>query len=173
MLKIAFALALLPLNAAAQSCVVDFTIRVTQGVGPITPGQEISGQADYTPNGRSFRQEGGSTAHFASGEMRLGDTIRGPIWTLVTTSRGHAADLVANYARQVEGFDFAGQSYRGPMVISLFGVPGARPDTAPPTTQEEWDRMDVRRAFALHSDGMDMLAGTITQLTATCSRARN
>jgi hypothetical protein len=156
-------------SAAAQTCRLDFTVRVTQGVGPIQTGATLDGQATYTALGRSFRQEGGSTAHLATGEMVLGDGISGPIWTLIITSRGPAADLVGVYAHNIEGLSVAGQHFTGPMAITLFGRPGSRPDPGLPTTQEEWDRLDLRRAFSLHApQGRDMLAGDVTSLRVAC-----
>lgn len=167
------ALAASPLTAETMpvggTCTLAFRIEVTQGVGPYRPGDILDGAAEYRASGRSFRQEGGSTAHLAQGEMRLGDTIRGPIWTLITTSRGSSADLVGVYAHHVEGLDFAGVAFEGPMALTLFGAPGTRPTTAPPVTQAEWDRMDLRRAFSLHAQGRDMLAGRVTALTVTCA----
>lgn len=153
---------------AAQSCALEFTIEVIQGVGQIRPGTELQGRADYTASGQSFRQEGGSTGHLASGHMQLGDDISGAIWTLITTSRGPAADLVGVYAHRVEGLNVAGVKFEGPMVLSLFGPSGSRPTGTPPTTQEDWDRMNLRRSFALHANGADMLQGEVTDLTVEC-----
>jgi hypothetical protein len=158
----------LPAMAAAQTCRLAFTVEVTQGVGPIQPGARLEGEARYTTLGRSIRQEGGSTAHLATGDMRIGPGIRGSIWTLITTSRGEAADLVGVYARDVSGLSFAGLDYDGPMMLTLFGPAGSRPEAGPPRTQAEWDRMDLRRSFSLHAHGADMLAGDVTALVATC-----
>lgn len=172
MLRIATALACLALTtaaAAAQTCILDFTIVVTQGVGTIRPGTELAGHAEYTRLGQSFRQEGGSTAHLASGEMALGDSISGPIWTLITTSRSHAADLVGVYAHHVSGLTVAGVAFEGPMALTLFGEPGTRASTEPPTEQAEWDQLTLRRAFSLHAHGSDMLAGDVLTLIADCS----
>ncbi|MBF9048963.1 hypothetical protein GTA62_04030 [Roseobacter sp. HKCCD9010] len=166
---LASCLCLFPGLALAQTCSLDFTIEVTQGVGEIRPGTLLNGSAEYTTVGQSFRQEGGSTAHLASGEMVLGDSISGPIWTLITTSRGNAADLVGVYAHHVEGLSVAGVSFDGPMALTLFGPPGSRENVAPPQTQEDWDRMDLRRAFSLHASGADMLAGDVTMLTVQCT----
>lgn len=154
--------------AAAQTCSIDFTVEVTQGVGAILPGTLLDGNATFTALGRSFRQEGGSTAHLASGEMTLGDSISGPIWTLIITSHGPAADLVGVYAHHVEGLTVAGIEFGGPMALTLFGPSGSRPDAMPPTTQTEWDRMDLRRAFSLHAHGVDMLSGDVTDLVVQC-----
>lgn len=155
--------------AHAQTCALEFIVTVTQGVGLIPPGTELPGSARFTTSGRSFRQEGGSTAHLATGHMTIGDGITGPIWTLITTSRGHAADLVGVYANHIEGLSFAGQNFEGPMALTLFGAPGSRPDASPPTTQAEWDQMDLRRAFSLHAHGADMLAGDVLDLAVDCS----
>lgn len=155
-------------GASAESCGIDFTVRITQGVGPIAPGTTLQGRADYTVQGRSIRQEGGTTAHLAHGRMALGDTISGPIWTLITTSNSPTADLMGVYARDVEGLSFAGTPFEGPMALTLFGRPGARPTPAPATTQAEWDRLDLRRAFTLHADGQDMLTGEVTDLRVLC-----
>lgn len=153
---------------AAQTCSLEFTVEVTQGVGFIRPGTQLPGSAEYVTSGETFRQEGGTTAHYATGEMTIGDGITGSIWTLISTSRGSAADLIGVYAHDVEGFSFAGQDFEGPMSLTLFGAPGTRPDTSPPRTQSEWDEMDLRRAFSLHADG-DMLAGDVVSLLVTCS----
>lgn len=159
----------LPAAAMSQTCAFDFNLVVTQGVGDIMPGTELSGHAEYTVVGPSFRQEGGSTAHLASGEMWLGDSISGPIWTLMTTSEGPTADLIGIYAHHVSGLTVAGIAFEGPMVINLFGRPGTRPDPSPPTRQEEFDRMDLRRAFTLQAHGRDMLAADVTDLIVTCN----
>lgn len=154
--------------ATAVTCTLDFTIEVTQGVGFIPPGTQLPGFAQFATDGRSFRQEGGSTAHYASGHMTIGDGITGPIWTLITTSNGSAADLIGVYANHIEGLSFAGVAYEGPMALTLFGMPGARADTLPPTTQAEWDMMDLRRTLTLHADG-DMLAGDVVDLAVNCT----
>lgn len=154
--------------AAATTCTLDFTIEVTQGVGFIAPGTQLPGTAEFTTSGRSFRQEGGTTSHLAFGTMTLNETIEGEIWTLITTARGHAADLVGVYANDVEGLSFAGDDYTGPMTLTLFGAPGSRATPTPPTTQAEWDAMDVRRAFTLHA-ARDMLSGDVLDLTVACS----
>ncbi len=155
--------------ATAQTCMLSFTIEVTQGVGTIRPGTHLPGSARFTTNGQSFRQEGGATGHLASGSMTIGDDISGPIWTLITTSRDHAVDLVGVYANHVEGLSFAGQDFTGPMVLTLYGPPGTRHVTTPPTTQTEWDAMDLRRAFSLHARGADMLAGDVLDLAVECT----
>lgn len=134
----------------------------------IPPGTTLQGRADYTVEGRSIRQEGGTTAHLATGRMVLGDTIAGPIWTLITTSNSPTADLMGVYARDVEGLSFAGTVFEGPMALTLFGLPGTRPTPAPAVTQAEWDRLNLRRAFSLHADGQDMLAGDVTALSVDC-----
>lgn len=154
--------------ATAQTCALDFTIEVTQGVGFIRPGTQLTGTAAFETSGETFRQEGGTMAHYATGQMTLGDDITGPIWTLITTSRGFAPDLIGIYANDVEGFSFAGTTFDGPMALTLFGAPGTRPDTTPPITQPEWDAMDLRRSFTLHAEG-DMLAGDVVALAAECT----
>ncbi|MEJ6393670.1 hypothetical protein V8J82_10410 [Gymnodinialimonas sp. 2305UL16-5] len=153
---------------AAQTCRLDFTIEITQGVGTIRPGTHLPGHAEFTTHGPSIRQEGGSTGHLAMGHMTLGESIAGSIWTLVTTSRGHAADLVGVYAQDVQGLSFAGLDYTGPMALTLFGAPGTRPEDTPPLTQAEWDDLDMRRSFSLHAQGVDMLAGDVVQLAVDC-----
>jgi len=160
---------LVPAPLAAQSCDIAFSVVLTQGAGPFQPGDTLDGRAQFTALGRTVRQEGGSTAHLATGEMALGDGISGPIWTLIITSRGPAADLVGVYAHNIEGLSVAGQHFTGPMAITLFGRPGSRPDPGLPTAQEEWDRLDLRRAFSLHApQGRDMLAGDVTELRVDC-----
>lgn len=156
-----------PARAATQ-CAIHFTVEVTQGVGLIRPGAILNGVAEYTEVGRSFRQEGGSTAHLAVGEMRLGDDIHGPIWTLITSANSPSSDMVGVYARDIEGFSFAGRDFAGPMALTLFGRAGTRAAAVPPTTQSDWDSLDLRRAFALHAEGADMLAGDVTNLRFEC-----
>lgn len=156
------------LPAAAATCALSFTIEVTQGAGTIRPGTELTGQAEFTTQG-SFRQEGGVTAHFATGHMRLGPDIEGPIWTLITTSRSFSTDLVGIYAHEVTGLSTAGIAFEGPMVLALYGAPGTRPEPIPPNAQAEWDALSLRRVLTLHAHGQDMLAGDVTDLTAACS----
>ncbi len=158
----------LPGALHAQTCMLDFTVEITRGVGDIRPGTLLDGQAHFTTQG-SFRQEGGSTAHLANGEMALDGTITGPVWTLITTSRDHSADLVGIYAHHVTGFAFAGISFEGPMALTLYGPPGTRPAAVPPVTQEEWDSLTLRRSFQLHAESGDMLAGDVTGLSAECT----
>ena len=165
-----FAIISLPGAVAAQSCTLEFTIAVTQGVGTIRPGDELNGRANFAIEGRSFRQEGGSTAHLASGEMSLGDGISGPIWTLIITSQGPSSDLIGVYAHNVQGLSVAGIAFEGPMALTLFGPSGSRPDPAPPTRQEDWDRMDLRRAFSLQAPtGRDILTGDVTDVLVNCT----
>jgi hypothetical protein len=127
----------------------------------------LEGGADFEIL-RSFRQEGGATAHLATGQMVLDGNITGRLWTLITTSRNQAADLVGIYAVEVEGLSFVGVDFSGPMAITLFGDPGSWPHERPPINQEEWDSLTLRRAFQLHAHGQDMLGGDITRLTADC-----
>ena len=82
---------------------------------------------------------------------------------------GHAPELVGIYAEDVEGLSFGGVSFEGPMTLTLFGQPGSRASTAAPSTQSEWDALDLRRAFSLHAHGLDMLAGDVTRLDARCT----
>lgn len=155
--------------AAAETCSLDFTIQVTQGVGNIRPGTELTGRAEFTTLGQSYRQEGGSTAYLASGEMVLGDGISGPIWTLITTSEGPSADLVGIYAHNVSGLSVAGIEFSGPMALTLFGRSGTRPDPGLPTEQVDWDRLDLRRAFSLQApEGRDLLTGDVTEVLVEC-----
>lgn len=157
-----------PALAAAQSCTLDFALTVTQGVGATRPGETLTGTARFATTDRSFRGEGGAAVHLATGEMRLGPTIRGEIWALVTTSNGAAADLIGVHARNVVGMSFAGLVYAGPMTLNLYGPSGSLPAPVLPTAQAAWDAMDLNRHFALHAQGYDRLAGDITALTVTC-----
>jgi hypothetical protein len=160
---------LAPGLAPAQTCDLAFTVILTQGAGTLRPGTELQGQATFTAIGESFRQEGGSTAHLASGEMQIGDGISGHIWTLIITSQGPSSDLVGVYANHVEGLSVAGIDFSGPMALTLFGPSGSRPDPNPPTAQEDWDRMDLRRAFSLQAPtGRDILTGDVTEVLVAC-----
>ncbi len=163
------AVLLSPAVAGAQECRVEFSLTVTQGVGFTRPGDTLTGHAAFRATGESFRGEGGATVHLATGEMRLGDDVRGEVWALVTTAGNPVADLVAVHARDVTGMDFAGIAYRGPMTISLYGRPGSLPAPVLPTDQAAWDAMDLRRSFALHAQGYDRLGGDITALTLDCA----
>jgi hypothetical protein len=166
-------LTLIPLPAlvSAQTCRIEFAVTVTQGVGMIAPGTRLAGSAAFRLVGRSFRQEGGSTAHLAEGLMTLETGVSGEIWALATTSQGAVADMVGVYARNVVGLSFGGVDYAGPMMITLYGPPGSQPDSAPPTTQAGWDAMDLRRSFAVHAQGYDRLAGDVTTLDVICTPA--
>jgi hypothetical protein len=154
----------------AHSCHLAFTIDITHGVPAYPPGSRLDGRASFTTLGDRIRQEGGTTAHLAAGEMVLGERISGPIWTLIVTSRGGAADLVGVHANNVRGLTVAGVEFGGPMVLTLYGRPGARPEPAVPTTQEAWDRLDLRQSFSLQAPkGRDMLAGDVSDLSVTCN----
>ena len=163
-----FCFLLFPLRAQALTCTLDFSVRVTHGIGPYPPGTDLTGIARFETL-RSFRQEGGATAHLATGTMSLEGNITGRLWTLISTNRTVAADLVGLYAVDVEGLSFIGQEFRGPMALTLYGRPGSWPHQRPPVTQEEWDSLTLRRSFQLHAiESADMLAGDITSLTADC-----
>jgi hypothetical protein len=162
-----WSLTVLPL--AAQSCELDFTIRVTQGVPAYPPGATLDGRASFTTKGERIRQEGGAIAHLATGEIVLGERISGLIWTLIVTSEGSVADLVGVFANDVSGLTVAGVEFAGPMALTFYGRPSARPEPEPPTSQAEWDRLDLRRAFSLQAPrGRDMLAGDVSELTVRC-----
>jgi len=168
MIRYALLLILLPCQAMALTCTMTFTVHVTHGIGPYPPGMDLPGTAEFETL-RSFRQEGGATAHLATGTMGLDGHITGRLWTLITTSRTTAADLVGLYALDVEGLSFVGQEFRGPMAITLYGDPGSWPYARPPITQAEWDSLTLRRVFQLHApDSSDMLGGDITNLLADC-----
>lgn len=161
-------LSLQPTESLAQSCSLQFTVVVTQGVGFIAPGSELHATAEYTLTGETLPQESGAVAWLASGEMRLGDDIAGPIWTIMAQSGGPTADLMGVYANRIEGLSFAGVDFTGPMALTLFGRVGTLDTSEPPTEQAVWDSLDLRRAFALHSTGNDMLAGDVTGVTVNC-----
>ncbi|MFW5881517.1 MAG: hypothetical protein ACOCTP_03250 [Roseicyclus sp.] len=157
------------LPLAAQSCDLRFVVDVTQGVPTHPPGSRLEGRASFTTLGPRIRQEGGATAHLAAGEMVLEGGIAGPIWTLIVTSNGSAADLIGLYANHVSGLSVAGVDFAGPMVLTLYGRPGARPEPDPPVSQADWDRLDLRRAFSLQApEGRDMLAGDVSELKVSC-----
>ena len=164
-----FLIALLWSSAAtAMVCDIAFEVRVTHGIGPYPPGVDLHGTAQFETL-RSFRQEGGATAHLATGTMGLEGNSSGRLWTLLTTSRTVAADLVGLYALDVEGLTFIGQEFRGPMALTIYGPPGSWPHERPPITQAEWDSLTLRRTFQLHApNSSDMLGGDVTALTATC-----
>lgn len=165
---LALILALIPNLASALSCEIVYEVTVTRGIGPYPPGTVLQGEAQFETHS-SIRQEGGATAHLASGRMALEGNISGRLWTLITTSRDHSADLVGIYAVEVEGLNFVGQEFRGPMAITLYGEPGSWPHDRPPLEQAEWDSLQLRRSFQLHApDSRDMLGGDITALEATC-----
>lgn len=151
----------------AERCELSFTVEITHGVGMIRPGTELEGRAAFATDS-TFRQEGGSTAHLASGEMQLGPHIRGGVWTLITTARDFSNDLVGVYAQNVTGLSFAGVDFEGPMALMLYGEPGSRPAAEVPMTQSEWDALDVRRRFHLLADDGDMLGGDVVALEADC-----
>lgn len=168
MLRLTLLLFCLPAPAMALACSLGFSVSVTHGIGPYPPGTVLDGTAEFETH-RSFRQEGGATAHLATGTMTLEGQITGRLWTLITTSRTVAADLVGLYALDVEGLSFIGQDFRGPMAITLYGDPGSWPHARPPISQAEWDSLDLRRVFQLHApDSSDMLGGDITALVAEC-----
>jgi hypothetical protein len=157
------------LPVAAQSCDLRFAVTVTNGVASYPPGTVLEGRASFTTLGGRVRQEGGTTAHLATGEMRLDGRISGAIWTLIVTSGGSAADLVGVYANDVRGLSVAGVEFAGPMMLTLFGRPGTRPEAEPPTAQAEWDRLNLRRTFSLQApEGRDMLAGDVSDLRVNC-----
>jgi len=157
-----------PALAQSLSCSLTFELEVTQGIGPYPPGTPLTVAAEFETL-RSFRQEGGATAHLTSGTMVLDGDISGRLWSLISTSRDQAANLIGLYAVDVEGLTFVGQEYRGPMTITLYGEAGQWPHERPPITQAEWDSFNLRRSFLLHSiESRDWLAGDITSLTAAC-----
>lgn len=163
-------LTVLPAPAPAQSlsCNLTFELEVTQGIGPYPPGTPLTVAAEFETL-RSFRQEGGATAHLTSGTMVLDGDISGRLWSLISTSRDQAANLIGLYAVDVEGLTFVGQEYRGPMTITLYGEAGQWPYARPPITQAEWDSFNLRRSFLLHSiESRDWLAGDITAVVAAC-----
>lgn len=154
--------------APAMVCDIAFSVRITHGIGLYPPGVVVDGAAQFETL-RSFRQEGGATAHLATGTMGLDGHITGRLWTVITTSRTMAADLVGLYALDVEGLTFIGQEFRGPMALTLYGDPGSWPYDRPPILQEEWDSLTLRRTFQLHApDSSDMMGGDITRLLADC-----
>ena len=166
-LLMSLALLAAPTAAMASSCELEFRIEITRGVGDLRPGDIIAGVADFTTMGE-FRQEGGATAHLAQGTMVIDDRIVGPVWTLITTSDNPTAELVGIYAHDVTGFEYAGTVFDGPMALTLYGSSGSRAAPVPPTSQDEWDSLDLRRTFQLHAHGQDMLAGTVVELVADC-----
>ena len=157
-----------PALAQPVACDLTFDLVVTQGIGPYPPDTALTVTAQFETV-RSFRQEGGATGHLATGTMVLDGDIAGRLWSVITTSRDQAANLIGLYAVDVEGLTFVGQEYRGPMTVTLYGEAGMWPYERPPITQEEWDSFNLRRSFLLHSiESRDWLAGDITSLTAAC-----
>jgi hypothetical protein len=165
------ALIVQPLVARAQSCTLSYHLTLTQGIAPLPAGTQITGSAQFQLTGARIPQEGGATTHLAQGEMQLDPGITGDLWALGTTSNGAVADMIAVFARDVRGLTLDGIGYAGPMMITLYGPPGSRPDTGPPTTQADWDAMTGPRRFALHAYGHGRLAGDVTALTIACHAA--
>ena len=167
--SIAIFLALtLPAASWAATCELNFRFEVTQGVGFIRPGTELSGEASFA-TGDSIRQEGGSVGHFATGEMSIDDGVNGRVWTVITAAREHANDFVGIYATDVTGFSFAGIEFTR-LKLLLFGLPGTIGTPEPPMSQAAWDALTTRRTVILEShDGSDMLSGNVTELIAECS----
>lgn len=157
-----------PMIARAQSCTLSYQLTLTQGIAPLPAGTQITGSARFDLTGARIAQEGGATTHLTQGEMRLGPGITGDLWALGTTSNGAVADMIAVFARDVRGLAHDGLAYAGPMMITLYGPPGSRPDTSPPTAQTDWDAMTGPRRFALHSYGHGRLAGDVTALSISC-----
>ena len=164
---ILFAALTLPGLSLAATCALSFRFEVTQGVGMIRPGTEMTGAAQFATDG-SIRQEGGSVGHFATGEMSIEDGVSGRVWTIITAARDHANDFVGVYATDVTGFSFAGIEFTR-LKLLLFGLPGTIGAPELPRTQEAWDALTTRRTVILEShDGSDMLSGDVTELTAEC-----
>ena len=135
----------------------------------IRPGARLAGQARFATTDQSFRGEGGARVHIVDGQMRIGDTIRGEIWAVITTAGNPVADLLGVQARNVTGMNFAGLGYRGPMTLNLYGRPGSLPAPTIPTDPAVWAAMDLRRGFALHAYGFERIAGDVTALAVTCA----
>lgn len=162
-----------PLIARAQSCSLSYQLTLTQGIAPLPVGTTLAGSASFRLSGQRIGQEGGATTHMTEGEMRLEPGISGDLWALGTTSNGAVSDMIALFARDVQGLTDAGRRYGGPMMITLYGPPGSRPDTGPPTTQADWEAMTGPRRFALHAYGHGRLAGDVTALAIHCTRGRH
>ena len=158
----------MPASALQMTCRLDFEVVVTQGVGDIRTEDRLTGRAEFSTTGRSLPQEGDGAAWFATGEMRIGPDIAGTIWMVVTAAGGPTADLIGIYAEEVEGLSVAGIAFEGPMALTLYGRAGTLEGPEPPTAQEAWDRLDLRRAFTLAAHGYDMLTGSIAALTVDC-----
>lgn len=161
-------LAVQPSVATAQSCTLSYRILVTQGIPPLPEGAELAGSAAFRLTGERFAQGGDATTHRISGEMRLGPDIAGELWALGTASGGGRADMIALFARDVTGLSHGGVTYAGPMMITLYGPPGSRPDSGPPIAQSDWDAMTGPRRFSLHAYGHGRVAGDVTALTLSC-----
>ncbi len=161
--------AFVPGHAAALSCTLTFTVTVSQGVGFIRPDTALQGTASFTTDGRTVPSDAQTTGHLAQGEMVIEGAIRSRIWSLMVTHRGTSTELVGIYGLDSTGLSFAGIDFSGPMVLTLFGPPGSRDDDAIPMTQSDWDRMNLRRNFALMSGTGDMLSGRVTDLVADCT----
>ena len=157
-----------PLVARAQSCALSFQITLTNGIAPLPMGATVTGSAEFRLTGDRVAQEGGATTHLTQGKMSLGPDITGDLWALGTTSNGALADMIAIFARDVAGLADDGLRYGGPMMITLYGPPGSRADSTPPTQQRDWDAMTGPRRFALHAYGHGRVAGDVTELTLTC-----
>ncbi len=139
---------------AAQTCTLDFTIEVTQGVGDDPPRHPagrprgVHSPRPELPAGRRIDRASGlgrddprATASPArSGRSSPPRAATPPTWSAST--RNH-----------VSGLNVAGVDFGGPMALTLFGDPGTRTDTDSPTEQAEWDAMTLRRAFSLHAHG--------------------
>lgn len=171
MIRFAFILAcVMGLSApalASTTCELSFRAEVTQGVGMVRPGTELSGWAAFS-TGAQLEQEGGSVGHIATGLMSVDDTIQGRVWTLITASRDHSPDFIGVYAIDVTGFSFAGVEFTR-LKLLLFGEPGVIGVAEPPRTQSGWDALTTRRRLILEAeDGSDRLSGDITELLATC-----
>jgi hypothetical protein len=155
--------------APAQTCDLAFTVILTQGAGPLRPGDELEGEATFTAIGESFRQEGGSTAHLASGEMRIGDTDLGAYLDAHHHVRGAVLRPHRRLCPPCRGLSVAGIDFSGPMALTLFGPSGSRPDPNPPTrrrTGTAWTCAAPSRFQA--PEGRDILTGDVTEVLVNC-----
>lgn len=158
-----------PLQAAGSTCALSFTVTVSQGVGLIRPDTTLRGSATFTADGRTVPSDAQTTGHLTEGEMMIEGGIRSRIWSVSVTHRGDSTELVGIFGMDATGLSFAGIDFTGPMVLTFFGPPGSRDNDAIPLTQADWDRMDLRRNFALMSGTGDMLSGQVTDLVADCA----
>ncbi len=161
----------LPAGAETQ-CNLRFDVTANIAHGSIDAGNTMKGTIEFTSS-EQMQQGSEAYSYFTNGTMRIeaddGSAITGTIGTVHVVRTDHTGDYISIDSPVIVG-DLGGiTSYVGPMLVTLYGNPNSLATFALPVSPEDWNLLDKRRVFQVHTPNTNAtLPGKIRNLIGRC-----